>query len=132
MDALRRVLCAEDDPDIRTILELSLVTVGGYEVCMCADGRAAVEQAPGFRPDLILLDVMMPGMTGPEAMQAIRAMPALRGTPVVLMSARALPHEIEALLEHGATGVIVKPFDPMTLADNLRIYWEHGRGIGAG
>ncbi|MDB0542236.1 response regulator [Ralstonia solanacearum] len=132
MDGLRRVLCAEDDPDIRTILELSLAAVGGYEVCMCNDGQAAVEQAPGFRPDLILFDVMMPGMTGPEAMQAIRAMPELRGTPVVLMSARALPHEIEALLEHGATGVIVKPFDPMTLADNLRIYWEHGRGIDAG
>lgn len=131
METLQRVLCAEDDPDIRTILELSLGTVGGYELCMCPDGIAAVEAAPRFRPDLILLDVMMPGLTGPEAMQAIRALPGLRHTPVVLMSARALPHEIEALLEHGATGVIVKPFEPMRLAEHLRIYWEHGRGPDA-
>ncbi len=67
----------------------------------------------------------MPRMTGPEAMHAMRRMPELAGTAVVLMSARALPHEIEALLEHGATGVIVKPFDPMTLAENLKIYWNY-------
>jgi len=127
MNALRKILCAEDDPDIRTILAFSLGTVGGYELCMCDDGVQAVDSAEAFRPDLILLDVMMPGITGPEAMHALHRRPALRSTPVVLMSARALPNEIEALLEHGATGVIIKPFDPMTLPENLKIYWEYAQ-----
>ena len=128
MNKLRKILCAEDDADIRTILEFSLGVVGGYTLCMCADGAEAVAQAPAFQPDLILLDVMMPRMTGPEAMQALRALPAFATTAVVLMSARALPHEIEALLEHGATGVIVKPFEPMTLGENLTIYWNYAHG----
>lgn len=126
MTQFRRVLCAEDDPDIREILDLSLSVVGGYDVCLCPDGVQAVAQATSFQPDLILLDVMMPKMTGPEAMLAIRELPHAQSTPIVLMSARALPHEIEALLEHGAAGVIIKPFDPMTLAQHLKIYWEYG------
>jgi two-component system, OmpR family, response regulator len=127
-DTLRRILCAEDDPDIRTILEFSLAGVGGYELCLCVDGTDALERADAFAPDLILLDVMMPRLGGPETMAALRARPAMRDTPIVLMSARALPAEIEALLEHGATGVIVKPFDPVALPENLKIYWDYARG----
>ncbi|WP_176049694.1 response regulator [Burkholderia sp. BCC1644] len=124
-DSLQRILCAEDDPDIRTILDFSLSTVGGYELCLCADGTEALEQADAFAPDLVLLDVMMPRLGGPETMRALRERPALRDTPIVLMSARALPDEIEALLAHGATGVIVKPFDPVALPENLKIYWNY-------
>ena len=124
-DALRKILCAEDDPDIRTILDFSLTGVGGYELCLCANGAEAVERAEAFAPDLVLLDVMMPTLDGPGAMRALRAKPAMRDTPIVLMSARALPDEIETLLAHGATGVIVKPFDPVALPDNLKIYWNY-------
>ncbi|MEY2687814.1 MAG: hypothetical protein RL375_2012 [Pseudomonadota bacterium] len=127
-DRLQRVMCIEDDPDIRMILEFSLRQVGGYEVHGCADGPTALAEVGAFAPDLILLDVMMPGMSGPETLAALRTLPAMIGVPVVFLTAKAMLDEVEALLDHGATGVIVKPFDPVALPGQLRIYWEHGRG----
>lgn len=129
MNELRRVMCVEDDPDIRMIIEFSLATLGGYQVCLCADGRSALAQAPNFKPDLVLLDVMMPGLSGPETLAALRGQVDMAGVPVVFMTAKAMPNEVEELLQYGATGVIVKPFDPVTLPQDIRIYWEHGRGI---
>jgi CheY-like chemotaxis protein len=128
MSSLQRVLCVEDDPDIRTILELSLATVGGLTVYCCADGREAVAAVPGFRPELVLLDVMMPGLSGPETLELLRQLPEMRGVPVVFLTAKAMPDELEQLLHHGATGLIVKPFDPMTLPTDILPFWEHGRG----
>jgi CheY-like chemotaxis protein len=128
MNILSRVLCVEDDPDIRMILEFSLHTVGGYEVLCCAGGRAALAQAPEFRPDLVLLDVMMPDLSGPETLAALRELPVMAGVPVVFLTAKAMPDELEQLLAFGATGLIVKPFDPMTLPQDIKPYWEHGRG----
>ena len=128
MDELRRVLCVEDDADIRTLLEFSLGTVGGYEVLCCDGGAAALAAVDDFRPDIVLLDVMMPGMSGPQVLQALRQRDTTRGLPVVFMTAKAMPDELEALLEHAATGVIVKPFDPVSLPSDIRIYWQHGRG----
>ncbi len=130
-EALRRVLCVEDDEDIRYILEFSLRQVGGYEVCAVASGAAALEVAPAFRPDLMLLDVMMPGLSGPQTLHRLRQLPGLAGVPVVFLTAKAMPEQVEALLCHGATGVIVKPFDPVRLPQDIRIYWEHGRGTPA-
>lgn len=129
MSELRRILCVEDDPDIRLIIEFSLTTVGGYQVCMCAAGQEALQQVAHFQPDMVLLDVMMPGLSGPETLQALRQQAVMRGVPTVFMTAKAMPDEVEELLQYGATGVIVKPFDPVALPQNLRIYWEHGRGI---
>jgi CheY-like chemotaxis protein len=131
MSTLRRVMCVEDDDDIRLIIEFSLATVGGYEVLACASGRSALAQVEAFHPDLVLLDVMMPDLSGPQTLAALRELPALQGVPVVFMTAKALPGELEDLLQHGATGVIVKPFDPMTLAQDIVPYWEHGRGTRA-
>jgi CheY-like chemotaxis protein len=121
-------MCVEDDPDIRMILEFSLATVGGYDVCMCAGGQLAIDQATAFKPDLVLLDVMMPGLTGPQTLAALRSQPGMTGVPVVFLTAKAMPDEVEELLQYGATGVIVKPFDPVTLPVDIRIYWEHGGG----
>jgi len=129
MSELRRVMCVEDDPDIRMIIELSLSNLGGYEVCLCASGSAALAQAPLFRPELVLLDVMMPGMSGPQTLAALRHLPVMHGVPVVFLTAKAMPDEVEDLLKYGATGVIVKPFDPVTLPQDIRIYWQHGRDI---
>lgn len=126
-DKLRRVMCVEDDADIRMILEFSLTNVGGYEVCMCASGHEAVFAAQVFRPDLILLDVMMPGLTGPETLRALRALPSLADVPSVFLTAKAMPDQLEELMQYGATGVIVKPFDPIRLPTDLLLYWEHGR-----
>lgn len=131
MSELQRVMCVEDDPDIRMIIEFSLTNLGGYQVCMCAGGQAALTQAPLFKPELVLLDVMMPDMSGPQTLAALRNLPDMRGVPVVFLTAKAMPDEVEDLLKYGATGVIVKPFDPVSLPQNIRIYWEHGRDIDA-
>ena len=131
MSELRRVMCVEDDPDIRIILEFSLRAVGGYEVCLCPGGQSALAQLPLFKPDLVLLDVMMPDLTGPQTLEALRAQPGMKGVPVVFMTAKAMPEEVEELLQYGATGVIVKPFDPVKLPQDIRIYWEHARGSAA-
>lgn len=129
MDDLQRVMCVEDDPDIRTILEFSLKGLGGYTLSLCSSGQEALDTAETFSPNLVLLDVMMPGMSGPETLGHLRKLDCMRGVPVVFLTAKAIQEELEALLEHGATGIIVKPFDPVTLPKDIRIYWEHGRGI---
>jgi CheY-like chemotaxis protein len=129
MSDLQRVMCVEDDPDIRMILEFSLGRLGGYSMCMCASGKQALDSVASFAPQLILLDVMMPEMSGPETLTHLRALDSMRGIPIVFLTAKAMQDEVESLLEHGATGIIVKPFDPVTLPKDIRIYWEHGRGI---
>ena len=128
-EQLERVMCVEDDPDIRMILEFSLGRMGGLQLCLCESGAQALERVLEFKPQLILLDVMMPEMSGPETLARLRALPALRGVPMVFLTAKAMQDEVEALLGYGATGIIVKPFDPVALPQNVRIYWEHGRGI---
>lgn len=121
-------MCVEDDADIRTILSFSLGRVGGYELLLCAGGQQALDAVEGFGPDLVLLDVMMPVLDGPQTLQRLRQLDCMQGVPVVFLTAKAMQGEIEALLEHGATGIIVKPFDPMQLPKDLVMYWEHGRG----
>lgn len=132
MNDLVRVMCVEDDPDIRLILDFSLGKLGGYQLQLCAAGQQALDLASEFRPQLVLLDVMMPGLTGPETLARLRQLDCMAGVPVVFMTAKAMPQEVEHLLQFGATGVIVKPFDPVALPANIRIYWEHGRGPTAG
>jgi CheY-like chemotaxis protein len=128
MDLFERVMCVEDDADIRTILDFSLAGMGGFQVCLCESGPQALQQVESFRPQLVLLDVMMPEMSGPETLIKLRALPVMQGVPIVFLTAKAMQDEVEALLECGATGIIVKPFDPVALPQNIRIYWEHGRG----
>ena len=126
MKRLERVMCVDDDPDIRMILEFSLGTVGGYQVKACASGHEALAAAADFRPELVLLDVMMPGLSGPETLIALRELPAMKGVAIVFLTAKAMPNELERLLAHGATGLIVKPFDPMRLPADILPFWEHG------
>ena len=80
---LQRILYVEDDADIRAVAELALESVGGFSVKSCSSGQEALLEGPGFEPELILLDVMMPGMDGPSTFQALREIPALSATPVV-------------------------------------------------
>ena len=124
---LNKVLMVEDDLDIQMIARLALESLGGYTVSMCSRGSEAVEEAQRFLPDLIVLDVMMPGMDGPTTLSAMRQIPALTDTPVVFMTARVQPHEIEEYKALGALGVIRKPFNPTHLAGTLKSLWEtHG------
>ena len=126
---LQRILCVEDEEDIRTVAKLALEGIGGFKLRACASGAEAIQEAPGFKPQLILLDVMMPGMDGPTALKTLRTLPGLEETPVVFMTAKVQPSEIEYYHELGAIDVISKPFDPMALAGQLREIWDrrHGR-----
>jgi CheY-like chemotaxis protein len=120
---LRRILYVEDDTDIREVVALALEGVGGLEVCLCASGKDALEVAIDFRPDLAVLDVMMPDMDGPATLLALRQLPELAQVPVVFMTAKVQPSEVAEFLSLGAVDVVAKPFDPMTLADSLRQIW---------
>ena len=114
----------EDDLDIQAVARLSLETLGGFTVLTCASGQQALDVAPSFQPDLILLDVMMPGMDGPATLEALRRIDALQAVPVVFMTAKVQRHEIEEYKVLGALDVIAKPFDPMTLHQQIREIWE--------
>jgi CheY-like chemotaxis protein len=115
-----KVLMVDDDPHIRRIGELCLTAVGKWKVVLSASGAAAVELAAAEHPDLVLLDVMMPGMDGPMTLEALRARPDTAGIPVIFMTANVQAHEVERYLALGALGVISKPFDPMKLAAEIR------------
>lgn len=121
---LKRILCVEDESDIRAVAEMALTSVGGFTVLSCASGSEAIDKAAAFRPDLMLLDVMMPGMDGPESLKRLRALPGLEAVPAVFLTAKALPSEIARYKKLGALDVIAKPFDPMTLADQVNQIWE--------
>ncbi len=123
MAGLQRILMVDDDSDIRTVAEISLTAVGGFTVEVCGSGREALERAPAFGPDLILLDVMMPGMDGPTTLKGLREIPALAQTPVIFMTAKVQPQEVAQLVACGALDVLAKPFDPMALPDALRRIW---------
>ncbi len=114
------VLCVEDDPDIRALVELALGTVGGLAVTSCASGREALDRVAAVRPDVVLLDVMMPEMDGIETFERLAAGSETAPPPVIFMTAKVQPREVERYLSLGALGVIAKPFDPMTLAADVR------------
>ncbi|WP_375193663.1 response regulator [Marinobacter sp.] len=114
-----KILYVEDDPDIRAIAEIALQDVGGLTARLCESGAEALEQAPDFAPDLVLLDVMMPGMDGPATLRALRQVQGLETVPVIFMTARLQRSEIAEYRALGAAGVIPKPFDPMTLSEQI-------------
>ncbi len=126
-EQLESILLVEDEQDIRVIARMALEKVGGFTVEIRKSGREAVERARDFAPDLILLDVMMPGMDGPATLEALRANAATSDIPVIFISARVQPREVSEYLSLGVIGVIPKPFDPMTLADEVRTLWASSR-----
>lgn len=121
---LTRILYVEDEPDIRMVAQLALEAVGGFTVEVCNSGQDALEKIGRFRPQLILIDVMMPGMDGPTTMGKIRELPEFAHTPLIFMTAKVQPQEIASYKQLGAVDVVPKPFDPMTLASTLEAIWE--------
>ncbi|MCH8502701.1 MAG: response regulator [Ectothiorhodospiraceae bacterium] len=111
--------------------QLALEVVGGYRVHLCSSELQALGQAAGFRPQL-LLDVMMPGMDGPETLLELRKQSALQDVPAIFMTSKAQCEEVERYRALGAAGVIRKPFDPMSLAQEVRCIWETTCGRHAG
>lgn len=121
--ALCRILYVEDQPDIRLVAKMALEVVGGFTVIACVSGQEALNCAPDAMADLLLLDVMMPGMDGPSTLQALRELPATAHTPVVFMTAKVQAAEVALYKAMGALEVISKPFDPMKLSEQLRQAW---------
>ncbi|MBI4789940.1 MAG: response regulator [Chloroflexi bacterium] len=124
MAALSRIMMVEDEPDIQSIAKMALEMVGGFKVEIASSGNQALEIVAALAPDLILLDVMMPGLDGPSTLKALRAEPATAAIPVVFMTAKAQPQEVAHFKELGALDVIAKPFDPMTLSNTIRDIWK--------
>ncbi len=120
---LCRILYVEDEPDIRAIAQMALEGVGGFTVIACASGSEAQAAAPTAQADLLLLDVMMPGMDGLDTLKALRALPATAATPVVFMTAKVQAAEVAQLRALGAIDVIPKPFDPMELSAQISRIW---------
>ena len=121
--SLKRILYVEDEMDIQAVAKIALEAVGGFELKVCSSGQEALAEADAFAPELLLLDVMMPGMDGPTTLQELRKLPGLQDTPVIFMTAKVQPQEVEYFKSLGAVDVIAKPFDPMNLAQNIRDCW---------
>ncbi len=116
---MARILVADDDVDIRELVEFKLSTLG-HDVVAVADGQAAIDACQAQRPDLAVLDVMMPGVSGLDAVRVIRADPALAGLPVILLTARAQESDVETGFDTGADDYITKPFSPRELASRVQ------------
>lgn len=126
MSDLLTVLYAEDEADIRSLTEVILDDEEGFELTACVSGQEAVDKAATISPDLILLDVIMPGIDGPTTLKKLREYPHLANTPVIFMTARVQANDISEYQSLGVLGVINKPFDPMRLADEIRnLYGDH-------
>lgn len=123
-EILERILLVEDEEDIRAVAEVALETVGGYTLKACASGQDALAAIASFAPQLVILDVMMPDMDGPETLKKIRSLAGYRDTPAIFMTAKVQTDEIASYLAEGAVDVIPKPFDPMTLADRVQEIWQ--------
>ena len=123
-DELTKIMYVEDEPDIQAVARIALETVGGITAEICSSGQEGLKRAPDYQPDLVLLDVMMPGLDGPDTLTALRQISGFEEKPVIFMTAKVMDAEVEQYLELGAIGVIPKPFDPMTLSDQVREIWN--------
>ncbi|QJC57557.1 Phosphate regulon transcriptional regulatory protein PhoB [Polaromonas vacuolata] len=116
----QRILLVEDDKDIRSIVQLALEHLGGYQVLACACGAQALAEAANFRPDLLLLDVSMPDMDGLETLAALRQQSALALVPVAFLTAHTAAKQVSQYRALNAVDVIAKPFDPHQLCERIR------------
>jgi two-component system OmpR family response regulator len=121
---LERVCYVEDDEDIQRIVRMSLERVGKMKVEVVGDPLVAIDAIVGFKPDLVVLDWMMPGMDGPTLFRQMQENPQTKDLPVVFMTAKATPAEMEELRSLGALGAISKPFSPKDLPEQLRALWH--------
>lgn len=120
---LERIFYAEDDEDIQRIVRMSLERIGKMTVMVEIDPLKAIAGIREFKPDLVMLDWMMPGMDGPGVLKAMRESPDTAAYPVVFITARATQKDHAELLALGAAGIVSKPFSPKDLPDQLRAIW---------
>ncbi len=115
---MARIVVADDDVDIRELVEFKLSTMG-HDVVTVGDGAAAIEACRAQKPDLAVLDVMMPGMSGLEAIRVMRADESLVDIPVILLTARAQESDVETGFDSGADDYVTKPFSPRELGSRV-------------
>jgi CheY-like chemotaxis protein len=124
LKSLQRILLADDEPDILEISRIALETVGGYEVAVCGSGAAFLELLPEFKPDLVIIDALMPDMNGLEVLGQMRLKAGFRNTPAVFLTGLVLERDLRNLRASGAADVITKPFDPMQLPKRINGIWK--------
>ena len=124
MTPLSHIMLVEDEPDIREIAQMSLEALGGFQVTACASGQEALERVAAIKPQLILLDVMMPDMDGIMTITQLKTCDDVKDIPVIFMTARVQSTQIDHYLELGAIGTLAKPFDPITLPDAIKTLWK--------
>jgi CheY-like chemotaxis protein len=120
---LQRVCYVEDDQDIQKIVRMSLERIGKLTVEVIGDPTTAIEAIKAFKPELVMLDWMMPGMDGPTLYRKMQEEPEVRDLPVVFITAKASEKELSELRTLGAAGTISKPFSPKDLPGQLREIW---------
>lgn len=129
MTFLKRVVHIDDEPDIREIVRMSLELVGGLDVEQYPSGEEALAHIADAKPDLILLDVMMPHMDGEETYHQLREVSGFDDIPIVFMTAKASNTDLEKLKALGAVDVLIKPFDPMILANQVKEIYRNARTV---
>ena len=127
MTELKRIMHVEDDRSIQAVAKVALEAIGGFQVLSCSGGQEALKNVLDFAPHFILLDVMMPDMDGPQTLERLRELINLEQIPVAFMTAKVQPNEIAHYLSLGAHDVIIKPFDPMQLANQVRAIWQRAQ-----
>jgi CheY-like chemotaxis protein len=120
---LKKIMYVEDDPDLRKIVTVSLEAKGGFIVRVCDSGEQALKSVGEFQPDLIILDVIMAEMDGPETLQKLRELPGTGAIPVFFMTSKVMPGDVDKYKKLGAAGVIKKPFHPLGLAEEVKELW---------
>ncbi|WP_127104462.1 response regulator [Pararhodobacter zhoushanensis] len=114
-----RILQVEDDHDILDISKIALEAIGGHEVFQFSDGNEAIAKAEEISPDLILLDVLMPRLSGQETLEQLRSLPKCKQVPVIFMTAKTQEEVVNRLRDIGAAGIVIKPFDPIALSADI-------------
>ena len=122
---LVRICYVEDDEDIQKIVRMTLERIGKMTVEVVGDPLQAIETIKRFKPELVMLDWMMPGMDGPTLYRKMKEVPEVRDLPVVFITAKASPKELDELRALGAAGTISKPFAPRDLPEQLRAIWKN-------
>jgi len=122
---LEKVLYVEDDEDIQRIVRMSLERVGKMSIEVVGNSTLAIEAMKAYKPDLVMLDWMMPEMDGPAVFRKMKEDPEVADLPVVFITAKASSRELDTLIAMGAKGTISKPFSPKDLPDQLRTFWSN-------
>jgi len=117
--AIAKVLLVDDDPNVRKLAKMSLERVGHWQVAVAESGAEAMAIVVAEKPDVILLDMMMPGMDGTMILSQLKQLNEIADVPVIFLTAKVQMHEIEEYLSSGAAGVITKPFDPLLLPKQI-------------